>query len=206
MEFTAKLKEKFEDVKEKASSSEAMKFFREKGGLIVGSILLIVVVTVSVALVNNQATQMASGNESGTKYLGQSVLVDANANNETDNNATGGDYFQTAAHDRKQVREEALAVLEQVAANPDVLPDTKDQALSDIAAIVKEMSTESNIESLIKAKGIDDCIAVLSEGKCTVIVKTEGLLANEVAQILEIVVTEAKLTPENVTINEISAK
>lgn len=206
MEFTAKLKEKFEEIKEKASSSEAMKFFREKGGLIVGSILLIVVVTVSVALVNSQGSQTASGNESGTKYLGQSVLVDANADKETDNDAAGGDYFQTAVADRKQVREEALAVLEQVAANPDVLPDTKDQALSDIAAIVKEMSTESNIESLIKAKGIDDCMAVLSEGKCTVIVKTEGLLANEVAQILEIVVTEANLTPENVTINEISAK
>ena len=205
MEFTAKLKEKFEEVKEKASSGEVAKFFREKGGLIVGSILLIVVVTVSVALVSNQEAQTAAGNESGTKYLGQSVLVDANADKEPDN-VVGGDYFQTAAADRKQVREEALAVLEQVAANPDVLPDTKDQALSDIAAIVKEMSTESNIESLIKAKGIDDCMAVLSEGKCTVIVKTEGLLANEVAQILEIVVTEANITPDNVTINEMKTK
>ena len=128
------------------------------------------------------------------------MLVDVNANKEPLDEDT--DYFQNAVLDRKQVREEALAVLEQVAANPDVLPDTKDQALSDIAAIVKEMSVESTIESLIKAKGIDDCMAVLSEGKCTVIVKTDGLLANEVAQILEIVVLEASLSPENVTISE----
>ena len=60
MEFTAKLKEKFEEVKEKASSGEVAKFFREKGGLIVGSILLIVVVTVSVALVSNQEAQTAT--------------------------------------------------------------------------------------------------------------------------------------------------
>lgn len=199
MDIKTKLKEKLSELKEKISSNEAGKFFREKGGVILGSFLLIIVITVSVALVSAEDTDTL-GNESTPKYLGQSVLVDVNANKEPLDEET--DYFQNAVLDRKQVREEALAVLEQVAANPDVLPDTKDQALSDIAAIVKEMSVESTIESLIKAKGIDDCMAVLSEGKCTVIVKTDGLLANEVAQILEIVVLEASLSPENITISE----
>lgn len=200
MELNAKLKEKLEVLRDKIDFEKTGKFFREKGAIVLGGVLLVAVITVSVAVIGKQEEDTL-GNESGTKYLGQSVLVDANANKEPslDDEA---DYFQSAAADRKQVREEALAVLEQVAANPDVLPDTKDQALSDIAAIVKEMSIESNIESLIKAKGIDDCMAVLSDGKCTVIVKTDGLLANEVAQILEIVVLEASLSPENITISE----
>jgi len=199
MELKTKLKEKLDVVREKIDFEKTGKFFREKGAVLLGSVLLVTVITVSVAIVGKQDAD-ALGNESTPKYLGQSVLVDANANKEP--SLDKEDYFQSAAADRKQVREEALAVLEQVAANPDVLPDTKDQALADIAAIVKEMSVESNIESLIKAKGIDDCMAVLSEGKCTVIVKTDGLLANEVAQILEIVVLEASLSPENVTISE----
>lgn len=199
MELKAILKEMVDLLREKIDFQKAGKFFREKGALVLGSVLLIAVITVSVTIIGNQENE-ALNNESSTKYLGQSVLVDANANKEPTLEVE--DYFQSAAADRKQVREEALAVLEQVAANPDVLPDTKDQALSDIAAIVKEMSIESNIESLIKAKGIDDCMAVLSEGKCTVIVKTDGLLANEVAQILEIVVLEASLSPENITISE----
>lgn len=198
MEFTNELKKRFELFKKKIDLEKTGQFFLNKGGIILGGVLLVAIISISVAVVGKSANE-AIGNESSTKYLGQSVLVDANADKVED---MGDDYFVSAVADRKQVRQEALAVLEQVAANPDVLPDTKDKALLDIAAIVKEMSVESNIESLIKAKGIEDCMAVLSDGKCTVIVKSEGLLANEVAQILEIVVTEAELSPEQVTINE----
>ena len=62
-----------------------------------------------------------------------------------------------------------------------------------------------NIETLVKAKGFEECVAVISEEKCSVIVKSEGLMDDQVAQILDIVITESDLSPENITIIEKTA-
>ena len=56
--------------------------------------------------------------------------------------------------------------------------------------------------SLIQAKGFEECIAVISDGKATVIVQTDGLLASEVAQINDIVYNQSGILPTNLTIIE----
>ena len=112
------------------------------------------------------------------------------------------DYFAQTILTRKQARDEALEVLKSVAASDSALPETIETALNDISQIAKDIENESNIETLIQAKGFEDCIAVISEGKATVIVKTDGLLANEVAQINEIVYETAGILPTDLKIIE----
>ena len=119
MELKAKLKEKLDLIRDKVDFEKTGAFFREKGALVLGSVLLVAVITVSVAVVGKQESETL-GNESTPKYLGQSVLVDANANKEP--TLDEEDYFQSAAADRKQVREEALAVLEQSRLTPTYCP------------------------------------------------------------------------------------
>ena len=78
----------------------------------------------------------------------------------------------------------------------------KEQALKDIATMAKVIENESNIETLIKAKGFEECVAVINGEKANVIVKSEGLRPNDLSQILEIVYLQAGILPENVTIME----
>ena len=82
------------------------------------------------------------------------------------------------------------------------MPDAKNKALSDMTAIASAIESETNIETLIKAKGFEDCIAVVSGDEANVIVKTSGLLTYEVAQIREIVMNELSIPAENVKIIE----
>ncbi|MBO5439022.1 MAG: SpoIIIAH-like family protein [Clostridia bacterium] len=112
------------------------------------------------------------------------------------------DYFAQTALSRKQARDEALEVLQAVAKSDVALPEAIESALSDIAQIAKDIENESNIETLIQAKGIKECIAVISDGKATVIVQTDGLLASEVAQINEIVYESAGILPTDLKIIE----
>ena len=58
------------------------------------------------------------------------------------------------------------------------------------------------IESLIKAKGFEECVAVINGDKANIIVKSEGLRPNQLSQILEIVYLQADILPANVTISE----
>jgi stage III sporulation protein AH len=74
------------------------------------------------------------------------------------------------------------------------------ETVSDLVA--KVIENESNIETLVKAKGFEECVAVINGEKASVIVKSEGLQPNHLSQILEIVYLQAGILPENVTIME----
>ena len=117
------------------------------------------------------------------------------------NGATQDAYFAATMLSRDQARDEALAVLQTVLENEDALEETKTQALTDISRIALEIEKEANIESLIRARGFEDCIAVLSGDSASIIVKSESeLLANHVAQISEIVYEQSGVLPSNIKI------
>lgn len=111
-------------------------------------------------------------------------------------------YFAQAVLDRHKARDEALEVLQIVVDNQEALAESKDTALQQMSQIADDMQKESNIESLIVSKGFEECVAVISEGKCNVVVKSDGLLANQISQIKEIVYEQAAITPVNVKIIE----
>lgn len=120
----------------------------------------------------------------------------------TDVNASGEDYFAASLVERERARDEALEVLQGVVDDSAALETAKEQALLDIATMAKVIENEANIETLIKAKGFEECVAVINGDKANVIVKSEGLQPNDLSQILEIVYLQAGILPENVTIME----
>lgn len=126
--------------------------------------------------------------------------IDLNDALNKDENAS--DYFAQTILSRKQARDEALEVLQSVSENEAALPEAIESALSDIAQIAKDIENEANIETLIEAKGIEECIAVINDGMATIIVKSDGLLASEVAQINEIVYEQSGILPTNLKIIE----
>lgn len=129
-------------------------------------------------------------------------LGDTNLNDLLDNDPNASNYFSQTALSRQQARDEALEVLQTVAKSENALPEAVQSALDDIAQIAKDIENESNIETLVQAKGFKECIAVISDGKATVIVQTDGLLASEVAQINEIVYEQSGILPTDLKIIE----
>lgn len=121
------------------------------------------------------------------------------------NNSTSS-YFTAAETSREKARDEALDVLQTVVDSEDALQETKDAALADISRIALDMEQESNIETLVKAKGFANCVAVINGDKVSVIVESDGLLANQVAQIKEIVYEQTGIKPAGITIIEKSTE
>lgn len=135
--------------------------------------------------------------EDSAKILGEAKLVD-NTATEPEDNA----YFTNAQINRQRSRDEALETLQVVIDSSESMPDVKDEALNRMITIASEIETEAIVEEMIKAKGFEDCLAVMTGENINVIVKTPGLLTGEVAQITEIVMQETGFSPENITIVE----
>ncbi len=129
-------------------------------------------------------------------------LGDTNIQDTLDKDENTSDYFAQTALSRQQARDEALEVLQAVATNTSALPEAVDAALADIAQIAQDIDSESKIETLVRAKGFEECIAVINDDTATVIVKTDGLLASEVAQINEIVYEQSGILPTGLKIIE----
>lgn len=129
-----------------------------------------------------------------------------------DNNMVGGGtgdggtvnvstYFSATQLSRQQARDEALEVLQNVVESEDALEETKQAAMAEIAEIALEIQNEANVESLVKAKGFENCVAVISGDKINVIVSSEEeLVASQVAGISEIVYEATGILPTNVKI------
>lgn len=112
------------------------------------------------------------------------------------------DYFASISLQRKQARDEAKEVLMTVAESPTAITEVKETAMTDISKLAAEIEQEANIESLILSKGFTQCVAVISDDKCSVIVESNGLLPGECAQISEIVYEQSGIIPENLKIIE----
>jgi stage III sporulation protein AH len=132
------------------------------------------------------------------KILGEAKLVNADAPDET----TEDVYFTSAVLNRRRSRDEALQTLQVVIDSSESMPDVKDEALTQMINIASDIETEAMVEETVKAKGFEDCIAMINDGNINVVVKTPGLLTNEVALITEIVVEETGFAPENIKIVE----
>jgi len=134
-----------------------------------------------------------------SKILGEATLVDNTAKVINDENDR---YFSAAAINREKSRDEALETLQVVVDSAEEFPETRDKALSEILEIASYMEIETTVEEMIKAKGFDDCVAIVSGDNINVIVKSDGLLTSEIAQITDIVKTETGFGVENIRIVE----
>lgn len=211
------IKEKFSKLKTKIKDADWKKLIGTKAFITVGCVVLVCVAVLISTLMGNGEDATVNG-EGGDKILGNSVLVDASGavadsgeNTDTEAGAdaapeNGDDFFAMAILNRTQVRDSALEVLREIADNPDTLPDAKEEALSSIAAIADDMSAEANIETLIEAKGIAECVAVISGDTCSVIVNAQGLVAEELTQITDIVYEQAGIPIANITVVEAEAQ
>ncbi len=122
-----------------------------------------------------------------------------------DSTSTGGEaeaenYFTTTALNRQQARDEAIDVLKMVTESEEADEVAKTEANAKIAKIAEDIQNETNIETLVKAKGFEECVAVISDDSVSVIVSAESLQAAEAAQILSIVYNTTGISPENVSI------
>ena len=125
--------------------------------------------------------------------------------NYQDSTATGGgggelDYFAATALDRQESRDEAIDVLKLVSESADASEEARAEAQEKISKIAVDIQNEANIETLVKAKGFEECVAVISEDSVCVIVSAESLQASEAAQILSIVYDTTGIAPEKVSI------
>ena len=185
---------KFENFKEKVKGICSK--IGKRNFIIFGSVALIIcAVAVNVVIFSR------NGND-GYDYdspAGMDGTQDTVGNN-TD--ASADSYFSSVQVSRQRTRDEAIEVLQSVVDNQSSTETAKNEALAEINKLATVMEKEANIETLIVAKGFEECVAVISGDSASIVVRSDGLNVSQISQINEIVYSEAGIKPVNVTIIE----
>jgi len=113
-------------------------------------------------------------------------------------------YFAEARMTRQRARDSALAMLNEVVAEPASTQETRNQAGEDIRLIAEYAMLESTIEGLVRAQGFVDSVAYISDSRLSIVVAApeDGLTYVDVARIKDIALNETSYTIEQISIME----
>ena len=179
-------------------NEKTKKFFASKTakGIIVASAALLIglAVYLNYRWFYDPTTSLGYGDNNMDDNFSDSQSADGNAQN------AAQDYFTATALDRQEARDEAIDVLKLVSENADASAEARTEAANKISKIAVDIQNEASIESLVKAKGFEECVAVISEDSVSVIVSAESLQAAQTAQIFTIVYETTGITPDKVSI------
>ena len=111
------------------------------------------------------------------------------------------DYFNESKLKREKTRDNTMSELNTVIESEKATAEQKKKAVETYAKLSERASLESDIETLICAKGVSKCIVVLGEKSAEAIVP-EGELNDTLAlQIKEIITNKASTPAESITVS-----
>lgn len=148
---------------------------------------------------NSDISSKISSITSSGKTLGEATFVDATTEV---SQITESEYFSTARVERQTARDETLETLQAVIDSESEDSEAHKVAAEKIAAVSSYIEIENKIETLVQAKGVQNCLAVVSEDgtRVDVIIDSEELTDALILQIKEIATSQLDCGFENVTI------
>ncbi|MCD7731205.1 MAG: SpoIIIAH-like family protein [Oscillospiraceae bacterium] len=113
------------------------------------------------------------------------------------------DYFAQVRLTRMTSRDEAVETLSAILNGGDLSDEETATYTNEAVTLSKLSESESKIESLIMAQGFNDCVVYLNGSTANIVVKSDGLEAEQAAQIKDILLTEVTIPAENIRIFEV---
>lgn len=141
----------------------------------------------------------AAADDTSDKNYGEAQLVSVNKD-------SGTEFFEAARLTRSKARDEALDTLKKSLKDAKLTAEEKTQLTEELSTRINNITLETKLETLIKAKGFADCVVNLEDSKANVTVMTESdaLTAEEVTRIRDVLLGQCKgLTAQGITIVEV---
>lgn len=138
--------------------------------------------------------------DSADKNYGEAQLVSVTKD-------SGSEFFESARLERTKTRDGVLDDLEKRLKKSSLADEEKADLTKRMTDHLNVVTTENEVETLVKAKGFADCLCFLNDGKADITVMTvsgSGLSVNQVAQIRDILLSKCpELSAQDITLVEV---
>ncbi len=147
----------------------------------------------------DESDMLMTSDDYETKNYGDAQLV-ATTKSDSDK------YFEQARLARQKTRDEALDTLQKALKNSKLTDTEKKEATEKLSLIIQNMTTETDIENMVKAKGFRDCVASITDGKISLAVRpVNGELSKaDVSKIRDVVLSKTTISSQNIVVVEVN--
>lgn len=135
--------------------------------------------------------------------------IKSDADNNPENENPDGNSGESSSdisklrRERDSSRSQSVEEWNKILKSGDAGNDSKKDAEKKIAAETENAEKERKIETLVKSKGFDDCIAYVDDGGVSVTVGGGEIDGSKVAQIKDIILSVTDVSVKNIKINAI---
>ncbi len=145
---------------------------------------------------SSESSQLGAAQLVNNAYV-ETVNDDLESDGSTETSAE--ETLSQARVNRQNSRDEALELLDNVMESVESDSAAKQQAVEEASAIAQNILDESNVESLLEAKGYSDCVAYITGEECNVVVAGTVQEADTMI-VQEIVMEQTGLTADKIKI------
>ena len=174
--------------------------------LIVLIIILLIIIGMKAVEAENERTGDLGIRERLDNISGKEKKDDTEEkNDEKKISGSVSEYFEEARMEKQKARDSAITTLKEAVGEKNLSQESRDRAAASIETLSSGAVSETRIETLVKAKGYDECVALINESGVNVIVSAPaaGLTAGDTTKIKDIVVSETNIQPSKIKIIEI---
>lgn len=177
-----------------------------------GAITTVIILFICAAVyLNMQTEKLENDDERVSEKLVESSVTESKSQDKTDTKIdsedvlTNEEYFKNARFEKEKARDSAITTLKEAVEEETLSQESRDKAVESIETISTGAISETRIETLVKAKGYADCVALINQEGVNVIVTApkEGLTASDITKIKDIAVGETEFSPGQIKIIEI---
>jgi len=168
--------------------------------LTIGGCVLLIAIAVwaNMTLSNNAADKLKEA-QATPGFEGDAAIEDTVVEGGTEA-GTEGDYFAVFKANRDATREKELEYLSEMIADENTDSEKRTSAQDQKLALIDAMEKEMIIEGLLAAKGFTGVAVTVKQGSVNIVVDRESLSDTEVAQILDIAISETGEPAENIKV------
>ncbi len=160
-------------------------------------------VSVSKELGEAEFVNTSSDKKAGESTAEKSTEQSSSKENTTSASKSGDEYFSQAKVNRQQTQDDIAEMTKKILESSEESDTAKAEAVAKAAELATVMEQQTNVESLIKAKGFEECLVFIQNGECSIVVKDSDLTVDDALIIKDIATGQTGITVDKIKVTAV---
>lgn len=160
-------------------------------------------VSVSKELGEAEFVNTSSDKKAGESTAQKSTELSSSKESTVSASKSSDEYFSQAKVNRQQTQDDIAEMTKKILESSEESDTAKAEAVAKAAELATVMEQQTNVESLIKAKGFEECMVFIQNGECSIVVRDSDLTADDALIIKDIATGQTGITVDKIKVTAV---
>lgn len=160
-------------------------------------------VSVSKELGEAEFVNTSSDKKAGESTAPKSTEKSSSKESTASASKSSDEYFSQAKVNRQQTQDDIAEMTKKILESSEESDTAKAEAVAKAAELATVMEQQTNVESLIKAKGFEECMVFIQNGECSIVVRDSDLTADDALIIKDIATGQTGITVDKIKVTAV---